>query len=178
MRFTPTAGVPMGTRSGDLDPGLLCYPARTDGLDPTRLSEIVTSQSGMLGVSETSSDMRDLLEHEPHEVRARESVALFSYQVKKWISAFAAAIGGLDIVVFAGGIGENAPDIRPRLCEGLGFLSIELDQERNCTVGGDGAISAAHGRVDVRVIHTDEERVMAQMTGQVLGLTHTKETSP
>ena len=178
MSFTPTAGVSMGTRSGDLDPGLLCYLARTDGLDPTRLNELVTSQSGMLGVSETSSDMQDLLERAPHDVRAGEAVALFSYQVKKWIGAFAAAIGGLDIVIFAGGIGENAPDIRSRVCEGLGFLGIELDEERNSAVGGDGAISAAHGRVDVRVVHTDEERVIAQLTGQVLGLTHTKETSP
>lgn len=179
MSFTPTAGVPMGTRSGDLDPGLLCYLARTDGLDPTQLSQMVTSQSGMLGVSETSSDMRDLLERAPHDVRAREAVALFCYQVKKWIGAFAAAIGGLDVVVFAGGIGENAPDIRSRVCEGLGFLGIELDEARNSPVGGDGGvISAAQGRVDVRVIHTDEERVIAQMTGQVLGLTPTKETSP
>ncbi len=178
MSFTPTSGVPMGTRAGDLDPGLLCYLARTGGLDAARLSEMVTSQSGMLGMSETSSDMRDLLERAPHDVRAREAVAVFCYQVKKWIGAFAAAIGGLDIVVFAGGIGENAPVIRSRVCGGLGFLGIELDEERNSTAGGDGAISAAHGRVDVRVIHTDEERVIAQLTGQVLGLAHTKETSP
>ena len=113
MSFTPTAGVPMSTRSGDLDPGLVWYLARTEGIDAKRFNEMVNHQSGLLGVSETSSDMRDLLERETQDVRAAEAVALFCYQVKKWIGAFAAALGGLDTLVFAGGIGENAPR-RPR----------------------------------------------------------------
>jgi acetate kinase len=169
MSFTPTAGVPMSTRSGDLDPGLVWYLARTDGLDAKRFNEMVNSQSGLLGVSETSSDMRDLLNRETQDVRAAEAVALFCYQVKKWIGAFAAALGGLDTLVFAGGIGENAPTVRARICDGLGFLGIELDEDRN--EENKGVISAATGRVEVRVIHTDEERMIVNAVCLVLGLT-------
>src|SRR5664279_5280290 len=147
MSFTPTAGVPMSTRSGDLDPGLGWYLARTEGLDAKRFNEMVNFQSGLLGVSETSSDMRDLLEHESGDVRAAEAVALFCYQVKKWIGAFAAALGGLDTLVFAGGIGENAPPVRTRICDGLGFLGIELQEKRNAA--NEGVISAADSRVGV-----------------------------
>ena len=141
MSFTPTAGVPMSTRSGDLDPGLVWYLARTEHLDAKGFNEMVNFKSGLLGVSETSSDMRDLLEHETQDVRAAEAVALFCYQVKKWIGAFAAALGGLDTLVFAGGIGENAPVVRARICDGLGFLGIELEEKRNAA--NEGVISAA-----------------------------------
>ena len=168
MSFTPTAGVPMSTRSGDLDPGLLWYLARTEGLDAKRFNEMVNFQSGLLGVSETSSDMRTLLDSEARDVRAAEAVAMFCYQVKKWIGAFAAALGGLDTLVFAGGIGENAPSVRARICEGLGFLGIELEEKRNTT--NEGVISAAASRTAVRVIHTDEERVIAETVCRVLGL--------
>jgi acetate kinase len=167
MSFTPTAGVPMSTRSGDLDPGLIWYLARTEGLDAKRFNEMVNFKSGLLGVSETSSDMRDLLEHEKQDVRAAEAVALFCYQVKKWIGAFAAALGGLDTLVFAGGIGENAPVIRTRICGGLGFLGIELDEKQNAT--NEGVISAATSRVPVRVIHTDEEVMIARSVCRELG---------
>ena len=119
----------MSTRSGDLDPGLLWYLARTEGFDAKRFNTMVNFQSGLLGVSETSSDMRDLLDRETRDVRAAEAVALFCYQVKKWIGAFAAALGGLDTLVFAGGIGENAPPIRARICDGLEFLGIELEKK-------------------------------------------------
>ena len=155
MSFTPTAGVPMSTRSGDLDPGLVWYLARTEKMSAKQFNEMVNFQSGLLGMSETSSDMRDLLERETQDVRAAEAVALFCYQVKKWIGAFAAALGGLDTLVFAGGIGENAPAVRARICEGLGFLGIELEEKRNAA--NDGVISTAASRVAVRVIHTDEE---------------------
>ena len=168
MSFTPTAGVPMSTRSGDLDPGLLWYLARTEGLDAKRFNEMVNFQSGLLGVSETSSDMRTLLDSEARDARAAEAVAMFCYQVKKWIGAFAAALGGLDTLVFAGGIGENAPSVRARICEGLGFLGIELEEKRNTT--NEGVISAAASRTAVRVIHTDEERVIAETVCRVLGL--------
>ena len=131
MSFTSTAGVPMSTRSGDLDPGLFWYLARTEGLDAKRFNEMVKFQSGLLGVSETSSDMRNLLDRETQDVRSADAVALFCYQVKKWIGAFAAALGGLDTLVFAGGIGENASTVRARICDGLGFLGIELDEKRN-----------------------------------------------
>ena len=117
----------------------------------------------------TSSDMRDLLASEPHDVRAAEAVMLFCYQVKKWVGSFAAALGGLDTLVFAGGIGENAPAVRARICDGLAFLGIELDQARNAA--SETLISAAGGRVAVHVIRTDEERMIAKMVCDVLGRT-------
>ena len=169
MSFTPTAGVPMSTRSGDLDPGLIWYLSRTEKMSAKQFNEMVNFQSGLLGVSETSSDMRDLLDCEARDVRAAEAVALFCYQVKKWIGAFAAALGGLDTLVFAGGIGENAPAVRSRICEGLGFLGIELDQKRN--VASAGVISSETSRIPVRIIRTDEEWVIASMVCRVLGLT-------
>jgi acetate kinase len=168
MSFTPMAGVPMSTRSGDLDPGLVWYLARTEGLDARRFNDMVHLQSGLLGVSETSSDMRDLLEHEAQDVRAAEAVALFCYQVKKWVGAFAAALGGLDTLVFTGGIGENAPPVRARICDGLGFLGIELEEKRNAA--NEGVISTASSRVTVRVMPTDEEWMIAQMVCRVLGV--------
>jgi len=169
MSFTPTAGVPMSTRSGDLDPGLIWYLARTEKMSTKQFHEMVNFQSGLLGVSETSSDMRDLLDCETRDVRAAEAVALFCYQVKKWIGSFAAALGGLDTLVFAGGIGENAAPIRERICDGLGFLGIELDEKRN--VANAGVISSETSRIPVRVIRTDEESVIASMVCRVLGLT-------
>jgi len=168
MSFTPTAGVPMSTRSGDLDPGLLWYLARTEQMSAKQFNAMVNFQSGLLGMSETSSDMRDLLDHETQDVRAAEAVALFCYQVKKWIGAFAAALGGLDTLVFAGGIGENAPTIRARICDRLGFLGIELDETRNAA--NEGVISATASRVAVRVIRTDEELMIAKMVCGVLDL--------
>ena len=173
MSFTPTAGVPMSTRTGDLDPGLVWYLARTEHLDAKGFNEMVNFKSGLLGVSETSSDMRDLLEHETQDVRAAEAIALFCYQIKKWIGAFAAALGGLDTLVFAGGIGENAPTVRGRICNGLGFLGIELDEKQNAT--NEGVISAKTSGIPVRVIPTDEERMIARMVCGVLGLDSKKE---
>jgi acetate kinase len=127
----------------------------------------------LLGVSETSSDMHDLLEHEIEDVRAAEAVALFCYQVKKWIGAFAAALGGLDTLVFAGGIGENAPVVRTRICNGLGFLGIEIEEKQNKI--GAPLISVKSSRVAVRVIHTDEEWMIAKTVCRVLGLALNKE---
>jgi acetate kinase len=168
MSFTPTAGVPMSTRSGDLDPGLVWYLARTEKMGAKQFNEMVNFQSGLLGVSETSSDMRDLLGREAQDVRAAEAVALFCYQIKKWIGSFAAAMGGLDTLVFAGGIGENAHPVRARICNGLTFLGIELEEQHNAA--SDGVISAATSRVDVRVIHTDEELMIARSVCHVLEL--------
>jgi acetate kinase len=173
MGFTPTAGLPMSTRSGDLDPGLVWFLARTEHVDAEHFNEMVNSQSGLLGVSEISSDMRDLLERESNDVRAAEAVALFCYQVKKWIGAFAAALGGLDTLVFTAGIGENAPEVRKRVCAGLEFLDIELDEKRNAD--NAGVISMDGSRVTVRVIHTDEEQMIAKMVCRVLGLAVGKE---
>jgi acetate kinase len=173
MGFTPTAGVPMSTRSGDLDPGLVWYLARTEGLEAKGFNEMVNFQSGLLGMSETSSDMRDLLGRETQDVRAAEAIALFCYQIKKWIGSFAAALGGLDTLVFSGGIGENAPTVRARTCEGLGFLGIELAERRNAA--NEGVISTDASRVAVRVIHTNEELMIAKTVCRVLGLGCEKE---
>jgi len=160
MGFTPTAGLVMSTRSGDLDPGLAPFLERTEQMTTKQFYEMVNHKSGLLGVSETSSDMRDLLDHEQQDIRAAEAVALFCYQAKKWIGSFAAALGGLDTLVFAGGIGENAPIIRARICEGLGFLGIELNEQHNAETAP--VISAQTHRVTVRVIRTDEELMIAR----------------
>jgi len=133
-----------------------------------QFDRMIHHESGLLGLSEISSDMRDLLAREAADVRAAEAVALFCYQAKKWIGSFAAALGGLDTVVFAGGIGENNPDIRARICEGLGFLGIELNERRNAE--NAPIISAQSGRVTVRVIRTDEELMIARSVCRILGL--------
>lgn len=166
MGFTPTAGLPMSTRSGDLDPGLLSYLSRTEGMTVEQFHTMVNRQSGLLGLSETSSDIRDLLACEDRDVRAAEAVALFCYQAKKWIGSFAAALGGLDSLVFSGGIGEHATVIRARICDGLEFLGVTIDEVRNGA--GDPVISTEGSRVTVRVIHTDEEREIAQSVFHVL----------
>jgi acetate kinase len=167
MSFTPAAGVPMGTRSGDLDPGLVSYLARTEHMSAEQFHHMVNHESGLIGVSETSSDLRDLLAREVDDMRAAEAIALFCYQIKKWIGAFAAALGGLDTLVFAGGIGENAPVVRARICEGLGFLGIELDPGRNAAT--EPVISVQVSPVEVRVIHTNEEVMIAKAVDRVLG---------
>jgi acetate kinase len=156
----------MSTRSGDLDPGLVGFFAHTENMTAEQFHSMVNSQSGLLGVSETSSDMRELLAREADDRRAAEAVALFCYQAKKWIGAFAAALGGLDTLVFTGGIGENDPVIRARICDGLGFLGIELDQQRNAANAEQ--ISGKGSRVAVRVIRTDEELIIAKSVCRLL----------
>jgi acetate kinase len=168
MGFTPTAGLVMSTRSGDLDPGLAPYLARTEQITAKQFYEMVNYQSGLLGVSEISPDMRDLLGQEAADVRAAEAVALFCYQVKKWIGSFAAALGGLDTLIFAGGIGETAPLVRARICDGLGFLGIELNETRNAE--NAAIISTDTSPATVRVIRTDEELMIARSVCRVLAL--------
>jgi acetate kinase len=176
MSLTPAAGVPMSTRSGDLDPGLVWYLVRTEHLSAKQFNEMVNFRSGLLGVSETSADMRELLDREAQDGRAADAVALFCYQVKKWIGAFAAALGGLDTLVFAGGIGEQAPTVRARICAGLEFLGIRLDAKRNAA--NEGVISTAAGPVAVRVMHTDEERMIAESVTRLLGLGTSRTVEP
>jgi acetate kinase len=166
MGFTPTAGLPMSTRSGDLDPGLQSYLSRTEGMTVEQFHRMVNQQSGLLGVSETSSDLRDLLASESNDPRAAEAVALFCYQTKKWIGSFAAALGGLDTLVFSGGIGENSGVVRARICEGLRFFGIALDEARN--LAGATVISREGSGVTVRVIPTDEESEIANSVHQLL----------
>jgi len=158
----------MSTRCGDLDPGLAPYLARTEGMTTPQFYNMVNHKSGLLGVSGTSSDMRDLLARETRDSRAAQAVALFCYQAKKWIGAYAAALGGVDTLVFAGGIGENCPAIRRRICAGLGFLGLELNPARNAR--NAPLISAAASPVAVRVIRTDEELMIARSVTRLLGL--------
>ena len=167
MGFTPTAGLPMSTRSGDLDPGLAPYLERTEQITTKQFYEMINQESGLLGVSETSSDMRDLLARETDDVRAAEAVSLFCYQAKKWLGAFAAALGGLDTLVFSAGIGENCPSIRARICDGLGFLDIELHETRNAE--NAAVISTDASRATVRVIRTDEQLMIARSVCRILG---------
>ena len=166
MGLTPAAGVPMSTRSGDLDPGLIAHLARTEHMTPEQFNEMVNFQSGLLGISETSSDMRELIDHETQDARAAEAVSVFCYQVKKWVGAFAAAMGGVDTLVFSGGIGGNAPIVRARTCEGLGFLGIALDPQRNAQSAP--LISPDTGAVPVRVMHTNEALVIAKSVMAIL----------
>jgi acetate kinase len=167
MGFTPSSGLPMSTRPGDLDPGVAWYLMQAENLTPKQFNNLINHESGLLGISETSSDMRDLLDRERQDVRAAEAVELFCYQVKKWIGAFAAVLAGVETLVFSGGIGENAPEVRARICDGLGFLGIELEKKRNAA--NDGVISTAASLVSVRVIHTNEEYIIAKTVCRVLG---------
>ena len=165
MGFTPASGMPMSRRSGDIDPGLASYLARTEGMGPDEFQKMVNTESGLLGVSEVSPDIRDLLAREQIDTRAAEAVALFCYQARKWIGALAAAMGGLDTLVFSAGIGENSAVIRARICDGLQFLGLAFDEASN--EAGEAVISKEGSRVIVRVIHTDEE---SEIAGSVLEL--------
>ena len=169
MAFTPASGVPMSTprrRSRPRSRRLSRRRRRHDGA--RSFNAMVNGQSGLVGVSETSGDVRDLLAREADDTRAAEALALFCYEVKKRIGAYAAALGGVDTLVFAGGIGENAGVIRARICERLDFLGIELDGDRNGA--GEGVISSQASRVAVRVMRTNEEIMIARTTANVLGL--------
>jgi len=166
MSMTPASGIPMSSRSGDLDPGVALYFARTQGYDAERFNRLVNFESGLLGMSETTADMKQLLAAEEQDQRAKEAIDVFCYQVKKTIGGFAAALGGLNTLVFTGGMGEAAPKIRQRICDGLQFLGIAIDPSRNQE--GARLISPDGSRVGVHVIHTDEAVTMARETTQVL----------
>ena len=175
MGFTPVGGIPMGTRPGDLDPGVAWYIMKSENLTPKQFNKLINHESGLLGISETSSDMQDLLAKENDDVRAAEAVELFCYQAKKWIGSFAAALSGLDTLVFSGGIGENCPVIRSRICEGLEFLGIELEEKQNMV--NAPIISTDSGQAAVRVIHTDEEYMIAGTVCRVLDIDFLNTTS-
>ena len=160
MGFTPVGGIMMGTRPGDLDPGVLWWLTDREKLDAARLSHLMNKECGLLGVSETSPDMQDLLEEESHDPRAAEAVALFCYQVKKTIGAYSAVLGGLDTLVFTGGIGEKSAAVRSRICSGLGYLGIELNQRANAD--NHLFLSVEDTRVGVYAIPTDEESIIAR----------------
>lgn len=168
MAFTPTAGLVMGTRSGDLDPGLLIYLMRAERMTLDQIDDFVNRHCGLLALAETSYDMRDLLARRKTDPRADEAIALFCYQAKKFIGAYAAALGGLDALVFAGGIGEHAAEIRTEICGGLDFLGLRVDQQRNLV--GAAEISVAGSSPSVRIIPTDEELEIAMITRRLAGI--------
>lgn len=168
MGFSPNSGLMMGTRSGDLDPGLLAYLAEREGMSCDQLQRLCSHESGLLGVSGRSADVRELLALEATDPHAAEALALFCYQVRKGIGAFAAVLDGIDTLVFAGGIGEHAAPIRARICSGLGFLGIELCAERNARSAA--VISTDRSRVHVRVMRTDEEQMIARECVRTLQL--------
>jgi acetate kinase len=166
MGFTPASGLVMATRTGDLDPGLVRFLSHSAGMSVDLFDNLVNHKSGLLGISETSSDVRDLLKSQAGDLRAAEAIELFCYQVKKWIGAYAAALGGLDTLVFSGGIGENAPEIRRRICEGLTFLGIDLHDDQN--EASELLISTEEGPVKVRVIPTDEALMIARAVARLV----------
>lgn len=170
MGFTPVAGLVMGTRPGDLDPGMLAYLVRSEKFTPDQLDEFLNRRCGLLGVSEISADMRELIAASKHDVRAAEAVELFCYRARQWIGTLAAAMDGVDTIVFAGGIGERSPQVRSGICRGLTFLGIELDESLNTANGP--VISKAGGRTTVRVIPTDEETVIARIARQICLSSH------
>jgi acetate kinase len=170
MGFTPTEGLVMGTRSGDIDPGVLIYLALEKKMSPDEIESLINNQSGLLGVSGISEDVRDLLEKEATETGAAEALDLFCYRAKKYIGAYAAVLGGLDILVFAGGIGEHAAPIRGRICHGLETLGIRIDQTRNDA--NAAIISADESPVKVRVIKTNEDLIIASHTLTIISKTN------
>ena len=170
MGFTPTGGLVMGTRSGDLDPSVPLFLLEEWGLTPTEVSDFLNKQAGLLGVSGTSADMRDLLDREPGDRRAAEAVALFCYQAKKFLGALAAALGGLDALVFTGGMGEHAAPVRERVCEGLEFLGIQIDTDRNAAHAR--VISSDAAAVPVLIVPTDEDLMVARHTRRLIKQEH------
>lgn len=166
MGFSPTGGLVMGTRSGDLDPGVLLYLLRSRGLTADALGDLVNKRAGLLGVSGTSADMRDLLERERDDPNAAQAVELFCYQARKYLGALVAVLGGLDALVFTGGIGEHAAPVRARICAGFGFLGLALDERRNAEHAP--VISTPESRVTVRVIPTEEALMIARHTARLV----------
>ncbi|MGI8401137.1 MAG: acetate/propionate family kinase [Gemmatimonadaceae bacterium] len=162
MGLTPTGGMVMSTRSGDLDPGVVLYLLRSAGLSADDVDDAVKRSGGLLGISGSSSDVRELLAASSTDPRAEEAIAVFCYQAKKFIGAYAAVLGGIDALVFTGGIGERSDVVRTRVCEGLGHLGLELDAKLNRESAP--TISAARSKVTVRTIRTNEEAMIARHT--------------
>jgi acetate kinase len=170
MGFTPLEGLVMGTRSGDLDPALVGWIARAEGVEVEDVEEWLNHRSGLLGLSGRSGDVRELLEAEAAgDEGARLALDVFCYRARKYIGAYLAALGGADAVVFGGGIGENAPKVRARICRGLGQLGVSLDAEMNArTVGTEERISPPDSRIGVYVIPVDEGAVMVRAAMAIL----------
>jgi acetate kinase len=168
MGMTPLEGLVMGTRSGDIDPAIIDFLAVKEGLTIHQIESLLNKQSGLIGISGLTNDMRELLEeaHENNDRRARLAIEIYSYRARKYIGSFLAAMGGADAIVFTGGIGENAPEVRALICDGLQWMGLELDAERNskCTGGCEGLISTEASRLAAYTIPTDEELLIARDT--------------
>lgn len=160
MGFTPAGGLMMSRRSGDLDPGLLVYLMKEKGLDADSLNELINKRSGLLGVSGLSTDMKDLLDAEKTDERASLAISLFCYLARKHIASLASSLNGLDVLVFTAGMGENSAEIRKRVCSGMEFLGIFLDDEKN--LGNSEVISRHTSPVKVMALHTNEELMIAR----------------
>jgi acetate kinase len=172
MGFSPTGGLVMGTRSGDVDPSVLLFAARQEQLDPDALSRLVNTEAGLEGVSQTGHDMRDLLAREAADPRAADAIALFCHTARKHLGALAAVLGGLDTLIFTGGIGEHAAPVRERICAGLEFLGIAVDPDRNrahdAIISRPSRLSHLGAAATVRVMKTDEDRMLARHAARVL----------
>ncbi len=166
MGFTPASGLPMSTRSGDLDPGVAWYLMQFEKMNPKEFNHLVNHESGLLGVSGTSANMRELMEVEDANRYAKDAIELFCYQTKKGIGSFAAVLCGLDTLVFSGGIGEHSPEVRSKICDCLEFLGIELDEIKN--MNNDAIISTTASKVTVRIIKTNEELMIAKLVADIM----------
>ena len=166
MGFTPIGGVVMSTRSGDLDPGVVAYIARTRGFDADQLEQELSQHSGLFGLTDGTADMRELLRRETSDDTCRLAVSIYCYEIRKRIGAYAAAMGGLHAIVFSGGIGERAPTVRSRICQDLMFLGVEIDDQQNAA--NAPTISRPNSSVSVFVIPTDEEVVIATASFDLL----------
>ena len=170
MGLTPLEGLMMGTRSGDIDAGAVTFIMDKEGLNTTGISNLLNKKSGVLGVSGVSSDMRELeaavAEGNPKAILAEK---MYFYRIKKYIGAYAAALGGVDVILFTGGVGENQASCRAGVCEGLEFMGVKLDAEKNKVRGEEAIISAADSKVKVVVIPTDEELLIASDTMDIVG---------
>lgn len=169
MGLSPAGGIAMGSRSGDIDPGLAWYCAREEQMTPAQFNHMVNHESGLLGVSGTTGDLRELMDREKTDARAAQAVALFCYQARKAICAMAAAIQGVDTLVFTAGVGANSAEARARICEGLAHIGVIIDHERNHNSAS--LISADRSAVKVRVIDTDEQWMIAEEARMLLGRT-------
>ena len=166
MGFTPASGLPMSTRTGDIDPGVAAYLLRSVKLNAEQFSHLINFESGLLGMSETSADMRELLAVRSTDSRADNAVALFCYEAQKWIGSYFVVLGGLDTIVFSGGIGQHSPEIRSQICDSLACLGVELDEIKN--MNNEPVISTGASSVCVRVIKTNEELMIGKMVYQIM----------
>ena len=169
MGLTPLAGICMGTRTGDIDPAIVPFLMKNEGLTPDEMDNLLNKQSGVQGISGVSSDFRDLEKaaNEGND-RARLALDMFAYQGKKIIGSYAAAMGGVDVIVFTAGIGENTDYIRAAACEGLGFMGVEIDPAKNNGVRSEAVISSDNSKVTVAIIPTNEELAIAQETEELV----------